>query len=187
MKKKRMNNKAMSLAELIVVLALLTILILSIYSVYLIFFTSITYDVERYTISSQVSYALSDIKSRCLSASIIKDDSRFIWSGESKTELNFTGEKDIYNISPDDSSDNIDYSYYVRSNGDFVLEDETGKTDVLVEGKYQPAVEFTYSEGHEPNFMTVSVTAVGTKTLGSEPARIKQEEGVRFWFVDIVR
>jgi uncharacterized protein YxeA len=177
----------MTLAELIVVLALICVLLLSVYSVYLIFFTSINYDTERYSISSQVSYALSDMKIRCLSASKIADDSRFSSNGESLEVLSFNGESDIYSITPDDLSDNKDYSYYARENGDLILEEGGGKTEVLVEGKYKPEVSFQYKEGNEPNFIIVTISATGTRDFGNETPKIKKTEGIRFWFTDVVR
>ncbi|MDD2702441.1 MAG: type II secretion system protein [Candidatus Omnitrophica bacterium] len=182
-----MNKRAMTLAELIVVFALMCILLLSVYSVYLIFFTSINYDTERYLISGQVSYALSDMKVRCLSASVIAGDSRFDSEGESLEVLNFNGENDIYNITPDDLSDNEDYSYYVRENGDLIMEEGSGKTEVLVEGKYKPEVSFQYTKGNEPNFITVTVRATGTKSFGKDVPEVEKTEGIRFWFTDAVR
>ncbi len=182
-----MNNRAMTLAELIVVLALMCVLLMSVYSVYLIFYSSINYDTERYTMSSQVSYALSDMKIRCLSASIIADDSKFDSEGESRDEFNFNGESDIYQISPDEPADNRDYSYYVRDNGDLVLEDGSGKTEVLVEHKYTPEVSFQYTKGDEPNFITVTVRATGTRVFGNEVSKVEKTEGIRFWFTDAVR
>ncbi|MFA5362522.1 MAG: type II secretion system protein [Candidatus Omnitrophota bacterium] len=185
--RKTVNRKSMTLAELIVVLALMCILLLSVYSVYLIFYTSINYDTECYSISSQISYALADMRIRCLSASVIAEDSRFDSAGESRGVFNFNGESDIYNITPDDLDNNEDYSYYVRENGDLILEEGDGKTEVLVEGKYKPKVSFQYTKGDEPNFITVTVSATGTKNFGKEVPKVKKAEGIRFWFTDAVR
>ena len=182
-----MKNRGMTLAELVVVLALICILLLSIYSVYLIFLTSINFDTERYTISSQVSYALSDIKLRCLSASQINDDSRFDSTGDTRIVFNFTGERDIYTITPDDLTDDTTYSYYKRDNGDLVVEDGAGKVEVLVEGKYDPKVEFKYTEHDEPNYITVTITATGKRNFGNDVPKVTKIEGIRFWFVDVVR
>jgi hypothetical protein len=181
------KNIAMTLAELIVVLALICILMVSIYSIYLIFLTSINYDVERCTVTSAVSYALSDMKVRCLSASQINDDSRFVWSGDSTSEFNFVGQGDIYNITPDDLSDDHEYSYFIRD-GDLVLEDRTSDTiEILVEHKYNPSVEFKYTQGDEPNFITVSISAEGSKNFGKDTPKVNKVEGIRFWFADVVR
>ncbi|MDD5669207.1 MAG: hypothetical protein PHE58_04155 [Candidatus Omnitrophica bacterium] len=182
-----LNKKGLSLAETIVVLVLICILLLSVYSVYLIFLTSINYDMERYSIYAQVNYALDDIKLRSLSASSIRDNSLFTYgSGEVKNRMEFTGEKDIYKVTPDDLSDDVTYTYTIDNNA-LVLLSSDGTREVLIEGRYKPVIEFMYRDSDEPNFMTVSITATGTKNFGKDTAKISKTEGVRFWFVDVVR
>jgi len=148
---------------------------------------------ERYNMLSQINYAFEDMAIRTKSAVRINSSSEFMLASgaisDTKNVFCFFGEKNIYEVTPDNDSDNTWYEYRIQ-NGGLILEvlDETGRPKrspeilALVDAKYQPAVEFTWYEGYEPNFITVTITTRGTI---APHAQISRTQGLRFWFIDV--
>ena len=178
-----MRIKSITLIELVVSLTLVSSVILGITSASIFFARRIIFTIERYNVYSQVSQTLEDMKMRCLSA--ISIDTAFVSGGTTKSDLEINGERDIYQVTPDDLSDNAQYRYYVDNSGRLVLENKTtNETETLVESKFNPQVTFNYTPGDAPNFITVDITAKSTKGFSTV---ISRAEGIRFWFVDAVR
>ncbi len=169
---------------------LLGIVSLVIFSIPVFFMNYINADLERYNIYSQINYALQDLKIRCASAIKISPGSFFAPSGTvTKSEFEFDGENDIYNITPDDLTDNAHYKYFVDTDKELVLEKTFNGAitrDILVEAKYNPKAEFKYALGDEPNFLTVTINATNDKSTAGISKIISKTEGLRFWFVDVV-
>lgn len=145
---------------------------------------------ERYNIISQINYAFEDMALRTKSAVRIDAASVFsLGSGaivDTKNQLKFFGEQDIYKVTPDDQNDNMWYEYGVEG-GSLILRTfgnaaHAAETVTLVEAKYQPVVTFSWYQGYEPNFITVTITAKGTIAPSIEVSRT---QGLRFWFIDV--
>jgi hypothetical protein len=195
-------KKTLSLTELIIGIALISSVIMMLASMYLFFARQIIINRERYDMLSQINYVFEDMKLRCSSATKVDPTSMFSPSGSSyidtKTSFKFFGESNIYNVTPDDDSDNVWYTYLIK-NGSLVLETETtsGITDeVLIDAKYLKSdyvknpLQFTWYQGYEPNFFTVTITTVSpysisTPKLATVPVRLSRTDGVKFWFIDI--
>jgi len=178
-----MKVKSLTLIELIVSLVLVGGVILGITSASVFFVRKVIFTTERYNMYSQISGALEDMKMRCLSA--INIDTAFVSDGITSPELEFNGEVDIYQVTPDDLSDNAQYRYYVDDSGRLVLENKTAdEIETLIESKFSPQLAFSYTLGDAPNFITVDIIAKSSK---NSKAVISRTEGIRFWFVDAVK
>jgi type II secretory pathway component PulJ len=177
------RKKSLTLIELLIAILLMVGVLLGI-SAFAIFSTrQITSDLERYNIYSQMTLALEDMKVRCISA--ISTTTPFQSGGGQKNEFAFQGEENIYDITPDDTSDNADYRYAIDENGNLVITNETDhKTDVLVESRFAPHLTFTYTAGDVPNFLTVTISAQGKKDSSLE---LSMTDAIRFWFLDVVQ
>jgi len=177
-----LKSKSLTLLELTISIVLVGLVILGVGSVSVFFVKQISNSLERYNIHSQVVYAMDDIRTRCLSA--IDIQSAFDYSGEVKPDLEIYSEADIYNITPDEDSDNVWYKYYVDDQNRLILENKsTGDIDVLVEGRFNPTIEFEYTSGDSPNFITTEIIATSNK---DETVVISREEGIRFWFIEVI-
>lgn len=189
------RRRAFTLLELTIVLVLVGILSLIVFSTTVIFLNYVNEDIERYNIHSQINYALEDMKVRCASAIQVDDSSYFSYSNTSpKYRFEFLGEGDIYNVTPDELADNVRYTYFNTTDGEVVLETHgiaNGTLldrEILVEGRYNGTLEFRYRPGNEPNFLTVTVSAENKKVgSGGLSKIVSKTEGIRFWFVDVVR
>lgn len=188
------TKRSFTLLELTIVLVLIGLLCVIIFSTTIIFLNYVNADIERYNIHSQINYALEDMKVRCASAIQIADTSFFSYSGGlPKHRFEFIGEKDIYQVTPDDMTDDVRYVYFNNTEGEVILESswiENGTLidrEVLVEGKYNATAEFSYATGDEPNFLTVTINATNAKARGGLSKIISKTEGIRLWFVDVVR
>jgi len=143
---------------------------------------------------------------RCISAVTNNSSNTFFQPGGSITvdingnNFTFEGEADIYNITPDDSGDNAIYTYNVlplidpNNPGSLVLDSVNlssgvSSSEVLIDGKYQPRLVFAHhcpaggGACDEPNFITVTLSL-------HEPIEnidVSRTEGIRFWFLDVVR
>jgi prepilin-type N-terminal cleavage/methylation domain-containing protein len=186
-----MSKRGMTLIELLVALTLAGVIFLAIFHVSTLTGKQINIYMERYNAYSQIGYALEDMALRLPSASHI--NSTFGASDDPKdnlmNEMLFIGSSDVYNITPYEG--NTQYWYGVNATTkDLVLEDRTNKkTEILVEGKFQPYVEFVRTPGAnmEPNFCMVVVTANCTKSASiGLSAKVVKAEGIKFWFVDVV-
>ena len=169
---------------------LLGILSLVIFSLPVFFMNYVNADLERYNIYSQINYALEDMKIRCASAIKIAQGSFFPPTGGVKSVFEFDGENDIYNITPEDLTDNANYKYFVDDKRDLVLQKTLNgaiSKEILVEGKYKPELGFEYTAGDEPNFLTVTIAAINDKSTAGISKIISKAEGLRLWFMDVVR
>ena len=183
-----MTKKSLTLIELVLAMILMSSVMMMVYCIYIFFARQVPYNRERYDMLSQINYALEDMKVRLVSASQIDQTSSFSLTSTSfsdvKEKFKFFGEKDIYKVTPNDTTDNIWYEYRIDGKS-FILEmqsaTETTK-EILVDGKYQPKVTFEWYAGYEPNFFTITITAQGTT---DPPVKISRTEGIRFWFVDV--
>jgi len=189
-----MAKKAFTLTELVVAIMMVASVIAMSFSVYLFFSKQIMINRERYNMLSQINYAFEDMAIRTKSAVRIDSLSSFSLAAnaisDTKTQLKFFGEKDIYKITPDEPADNTWYEYYIED-GSLILEtlDAAGNSKTperevltLVDAKYRPILTFTWYEGYEPNFVTVNITTKGTIKPQVEVSRT---QGLRFWFIDI--
>ena len=187
-------RKTFALTELIIAIMMIASIIAMSFSVYLFFSKQIMINRERYNMLSQINYAFEDMA--ILTKSAVRIDSLSAFSlatnaiSDTKTQLKFFGEKDIYKITPDEPADNAWYEYRIEG-GNLILEtlDAAGKSKTpereiltLVDAKYQPIVTFTWYEGYEPNFVTVNIATKGTIKPQVEVSRT---QGLRFWFIDV--
>ncbi|MDD4940836.1 MAG: prepilin-type N-terminal cleavage/methylation domain-containing protein [Candidatus Omnitrophica bacterium] len=185
-----MRKRGMTLIEVLVALALAGIMFLAIFHVSTIAGKQVHVYIERYNGYSQIGYALDDMSLRLPSASEIKTPFTEAGVLEIKQAMRFRGASNPYDVTPY-QGDTI-YRYGIREDGALVLEDQTrGKTEVLIESKFRPHVEFIrHGEQHdaEPDFMTVviSVNCTKSRSIGL-PEKLVKAEGIRFWFVDVVQ
>jgi hypothetical protein len=187
------TKKALALTELIIAIVMISSIIAMSLSIYVFFSRQIMINRERYNMLSQINYAFEDMAIRTKSAVRVNSSSVFsLASGaisDTKNTFRFFGEKKIYEVTPDNDSDNTWYEYRIQ-NGGLILEvlDEIGDPKdppeilPLVDAKYHPTTAFTWYEGYEPNFITVTVTTTGTIP---PLAHISRTQGLRFWFIDV--
>ncbi|MFO8052370.1 MAG: type II secretion system protein [Candidatus Omnitrophota bacterium] len=185
-----------TLIELLVVIALVGFVIISVSGLSMFFIRKVNVNKERYNLWSQISYTFDDMRIRCISAVDIvtpisaggsynlKKDGAFI----------FYAEDDIYNITPNDLTDNSWYRYLIDNNNNLSLDkgvysQSTGFTetnrDIVIDGKYNPNLIFRHNTGDEPNFVVVTIDAEAS--VGGKDLEIERKEGLRFWFVDLVQ
>ncbi|MBP6919754.1 MAG: hypothetical protein KBC23_02035 [Candidatus Omnitrophica bacterium] len=179
----------MTLIEVLVALSLAGIMFIAIFHVSTIAGKQVHIYIERYNAYSQIGYALDDMALRLPSASEIMTPFTKFGELEIQRTMRFKGASNPYDVTPY-QGDTI-YRYRVEA-GALVLEDLTNvKTEVLIESKFRPRVEFIrHGEQHdaEPDFMTVviSVFCDKSKSIGL-PEKLVKAEGIRFWFIDVVR
>lgn len=182
-----MCKKAMTLIELILALMLMSGILIVVSASLVFFVNQIQANLQRSNIYTQMGYAMDDMKMRTVSAVAL--GSYFDNDGDSKTELVFHGESNIYNVTLNTLADNSWYKYYVVNNN-LVLKTcadsscVAGNEEILVEAKFTPGVTFYYDLNTAPNLLRVVLTANSTKIPlgGSNPVR--SEGGIRFWFLD---
>lgn len=194
----------MSLVEFIVVLAVMSGIILFI-SASLIFFVNQTQaNLERNNIYTELNYAVDDMKLRCVSAdqvSTVFSSSTASASGrDTKNELVFQGEQDIYTVTPDVTTDNTWYKYYLTNadtstppKQDLVIKTCTdsscasGSEEILIDKVFNPSVSFIYEKEAPPNMLKVVLTAESSKVPLGADKQVTKEGSIRFWFVDIAQ
>ncbi|MDD5493023.1 MAG: type II secretion system protein [bacterium] len=179
------KHRALTLIELLVAIGLVTFVLIALSGTYLFVYRHFHDTISRQNIYLQVSYALENIKAHCVSASKI-DDNSLLRAGvtNSRDDFLFRGEKDFNTVTPDDPSDESWYHYYIDPVKNLVLSvDDGGKiqTEILVEGQYNPTIQFQYIQGTEPNFLMVHISA------GTGEAAMTSSEGIRFWFIGAVK
>jgi prepilin-type N-terminal cleavage/methylation domain-containing protein len=181
-------RKGLTLIEVILALIILTLIIGSIYRSYTFFISNVSFYVRRANVHMQIDYAMENIRLHCLSANSISPGSFFPPAVTSnRNNFNFEGEFNLSNITPNNFTDNANYLYSVSTVGVFsglLLRTRRGaqtRYETLVDSSLNPNINFTYTAGTEPKFMTVTIEA------GPPDSRINRTEGVRFWFVDIVQ
>jgi len=187
-----MGKKSFTLVELIVASVLLGITILGITRGSVFFIEQISANMERQSIYTQINYAIDDMKLRCMGAS---KPSTILSSNGTSPVLEFTGENDIYNITPDITTDNRCYRYFTHSaSGDIRLRTCTScpcnaalSEETLVDGRFTPSLSFSHIGGDEPNYITVTIGANTNKTTVGLSNVISKAEGLRFWFIYVVQ
>lgn len=145
--------------------------------------------VERQNMHTQIDLVFENIKLHCMSAA--QSYTSFSTGGSTTDKLRFSGESDIYTVTPDDLGDNVICQYYVNAAGDLVLRTETAagallNEAVLVERKFAPVIQFTYTPGDEPDFITIDVTAQTQKVMMGGAQTVHKTDSIRFWFIDVV-
>lgn len=196
-----MKKKSFTLIELIVAMVLVGFVVASVAAVSGFISKKVNLNSQRYNTWSQINYTLDDMRIRCSGAIDIFtpiDDSggSIVIDQDSGLTFEFEGEIDIYKITPDDKDDNARYIYSISGQdginpGSLVLETVTSgvsQANVLVDGRFKPKMVLTHGSDaagvfDEPNFITVTVEA----TTPLDGKIISKTEGLRFWFVDIVR
>lgn len=183
-------RKGLTLIEVILALIILTLIIGSIYRSYTFFISNVAFYVKRANVHMQIDYAMENIRLRCLSADGINTP---LLQGQtsSRADFGFIGEANLSQITPSNTSDNAEYRYFVGTGGGcsglllsrrlLVPANSPTTYETLVDRSLNPNINFTYTQGTEPNFLTVTIQA------GPDDSRINRTEGVRFWFVDIVQ
>jgi prepilin-type N-terminal cleavage/methylation domain-containing protein len=182
-----MLKRGMTLVELLITLALAGIIFLAIFHVSVIAGKQIGVYVERYNAYNQIGYALDDMALRLPTASKIRNPLKAqAWATHNST-LFFNGTLDVYNITA--YKGDTEYRYGLNAaTGDLVLEDLThGRTEILIEKKFDPVVEFSRNPDMEPNFLLVVITVNCSRSasIGLRPEVVKAE-GIKFWFTDAV-
>ena len=167
--------------ELIVASVIVALLLLIVGSSYTLQFNSMILDMRLSNVRLQVDYAMENIRLHCISSPRIANGYLFPAGTTShKTRFCFEGESNIYNITPDDLTDNSDYCYYITAAGDLVLSTNETKEEILVEKAYSPKILFSYNDGDEPNLLRVNATAeIKNHT-------ITKNEAIPFWFTDLL-
>lgn len=201
-----MCKKAMTLIELILALILVSGII-TVVSASLVFFVNqIQANLERSNIYTQMSYAMEDMKIRCVSA--VGLGAYFSYAGEQKSELVLQGENDIYNVTLNILTDNCWYKYYLTNpdptdslKKDLVVKScpnlldsscSVGSEEVLIERKFKPGIAFNYTidpvtGAPPPNLLQVVLTAESNKVPLGGSKKITKEGGIRFWFIDAAK
>lgn len=195
-----MCKKAMTLIELILALILVSGII-TVVSASLVFFVNqIQANLERSNIYTQMSYAMEDMKIRCVSAVTL---GVYFNPDEEKNNLVFQGEQDIYNVTLNNLNDNCWYKYYLANpdptdslKKDLVVKScpdltdsscSAGSEEVLIERKFKPNITFNYDKDSPPNLLRVVLKAFSNKVPLGGSKEITKEGGIRFWFIDAAK
>ena len=182
------RKSGLTLVELIIAIVLCSVAMAAAMAGYNFLFMQTKGNIERGNAGLQIAYALENIRLHTLSAIRVENGSLFT---ESPLKLNetvfcFEGEQDIYNITPNKYSDNLEYCYYL--DGDKLMLNATNTTsgvttsETLVDGKYNPGITFSYVPGNEPNVLTVAITA--NITTGRLDTQVSKKESMRLWFAN---
>lgn len=200
-------RKGFSLVEIIIATTIMGLVILGVVGFTAFFLSRVNRTLERYNMYSQISYALEDMKLRFPSAieftdyfasPAINDTVAGICPNQpgcaTQDSLEFNAESDIYDITPDDASDNVWYEYYVISDptdlqdGALALATNSRsgspEVEILVDSRYQPTLTFFYTHGDEPNFISVQIETQSSKEPDISFSFI---EGIKLWFVDAIQ
>lgn len=186
-------KSSLTLVELLIGIILMASAFLTLTTISIFFINHTSTNEDRAHIHLMINYAFEDIRLRCISARRLADASVFASTGTTLSEFTFEGEKDMYTITPEDSSDNIWYTYRIDKDNNLVLEEKANalsaatKREILIDKKYKPAIEFQYIPNTEPNFLKVSISAETRKLdTNATQERIIKSDGVRFWFINVV-
>ncbi len=179
----RKTHTGLTLVELIISIVIISILLVVLGRFYLLIYSRVAEEMKINDLHLQMDYALENLRLHCPSAIRLEPDSVFT-SGttSSKPQFAFEAESDIYRITPDNLTDNAQYKYWVNTtSGALALVTNNSAEETLVQARFRPRIEFTYSEGAEPNFLTVTVSAEHNKVVFSKT------QGLRLWFIDAVK
>ncbi len=187
--------KAFTLAELLVAIVILVMAVAGVMSMAVFCVVQVKSQMERADCQTQLNFALEDMKLHFMSA--IRVPVMFSSSTTTQTSFTANGEANIYTITPDNAADNADYTYGISTQdptkGALVRYKNTVLEEVLVEARFKPQIEFSYNAGtapdfkaDPPNFMTVKITAYTKTTPIGLTNEVVRQEGIRFWFIDVV-
>ncbi|MCF7916429.1 MAG: type II secretion system GspH family protein [Candidatus Omnitrophica bacterium] len=190
------RRRSFTLVELIVIIAIAGFVIVSITGLSMFFVRKVKVNKERYNMWSQISYTFDDMRMRCISAIniITPVSSGGVHDLESDGAFIFFAEDDIYNVSPDDLTDNVWYQYMIDQQGNLRLEKGAysqasgfvaNDSEIIVDEKYNPNLSFRHEVGDEPNFAIAKIDT--DVSVAGEDLDIEREEGIRFWFVDLAQ
>ena len=179
--------KAFTLVEIMVTIVILGFAIFGIMNVAVFYSIQAKGLVELADCQTQLNFAAEDIKLHFMSAASVT--TTFSPEGETRSDFTALGEKDVFTITPNDISDNVNYTYKVSNAGTtqgcLVRQTEGGGEEILVDVRYTPQIEFMYTKNDPPNFMTVKITGhTKSRPLGLTND-VVHRVGVRFWFINI--
>lgn len=196
-----MFKKGFTLIELIVVSAIVGFILLSFTAMAFFFSRQVNFSKERTNAWSQLEYTINDMRIRCVSAvnttTPLDPGGNITINSTTGDSFSFEGEGDIYDITPDNLSDNVIYAYAVLpsthpDNPESLVLNTTraaGTTsNILIDGKYSPEVRIDHNcpgagDCDEPHFVTVTIEML--EPVGN--VTISRSEGIRFWFLDVVQ
>ncbi|MDO8749107.1 MAG: type II secretion system protein [Candidatus Omnitrophota bacterium] len=184
------TESGLTLVELIIAIVLCSVAMAAAMAGYNFLFVQIKSNMERGNAGLQIAYAMENIRLHTLSAVRVKDGYTLneddLPDSLNRTDFCFEGEGDIYNITPNNYSNNLDYCYYLDAGGNLMLNatNTTGViTETLVDGKYKPGITFSYVPMNEPNVLTVAITA--NITTGRSDTQVSKKESMRLWFTNV--
>jgi len=128
-KKMMLNNKSLTLVELIIACILLGLAVLGITAAMLFVVEQVTANIDRQQANAQIDFLFEDMKLRCASANQIVT---FIDPGGTLNSLTFRGERNVHVVDPDEEATTgvgatkYYYTYAVSGAGDIVLWSCTG-------------------------------------------------------------
>ncbi|MBF0122729.1 MAG: hypothetical protein HQL21_04895 [Candidatus Omnitrophica bacterium] len=182
--------KAFTLTEIIITIVIIAFAIFGILNVSVFYSVQTKGLIELADCQAQLNFAAEDIKLHFMSAASTSET--FSPLGEIKTSFKALGENDVYTITPNDISDNVDYTYVVpiagAAKGCLVRRTGAGSEEILVDARFTPKIEFEYTKNDPPNFMVATITGhTKTRPLGmtSPTNDVVHRVGIRFWFINI--
>ncbi len=188
--------KAFTLVELLIAIIILMMAVAGVMGMSVFAVLQVKSQMERADIQTQMNFALEDMKLHFMSAARV--DTLLDAGGETATSFTVLGEKDIYTITPNITTDNTGYTYMVRTpcyagqTGNCLIRrtidpvTSVQADEVLVDARFEPKVEFIFSVGNPPNYLIVRITAKTKTAPVGLTNEVLREEGIRLWFVDIV-
>lgn len=182
------KENGLTLVELIIAVVLCGVAMAAAMAGYNFIFAQTRANMERGNAGLQIAYALENIRLHTLSAISVKN---FSLLNDTRISVDglfcFDGEQDIYNITPNKFSDNLEYCYYLDGQGN-LIRNATNTTGViinetLVDGKYNPQITFSYEPPNEPNVLTVLINATGI--TGRPDTQVSKQESMNLWFTNV--
>ncbi len=179
--------------ELILAAALSAIAVAAAISGYNFLFTQTKSGIIRGNLDLQIDYALEKILLQCQSASAVDDGSLFSFGDYTHTPKDsfcITGERDPYDINRYNSDNKKKYCYKKVDNDLVLAESDTSGdnevVEVLIDSLYEPLISFKRKNDSEPDYLTVAITATA-KSITGQDKQIVGEEGIHFWYAEIIR
>lgn len=179
------SRAGLTLVELILAAVLSVVAAAAVISGYNLLFTQTKSGIGRGNLNLQMDYALEKIRLQCLGASAVDEDSLFeAGSSSLKESLCITGEKDPYDIDVADTTDDMEYCYYIEDDNLMLsAEDPSGaiSTEILIGKRFEPEITFEYLADSQPNYIMAAITATA-RNAGSPDTPIVKKQGIRFWY-----
>ena len=177
------KDEGITLVELILAVVLSSMVIAVAMSGWNFLFSQIRGNAASGNTGLRMDYALESIRRHLLGATVIKEDSLFTDTQLTHPSFCFTGEKDIYTITPNRDDDNADYCYYIDQSKLMLAATANAITtyETLIESSYNPSIIFSYVTTNEPNMLTVAVTA----TAGRSNTQVIKEEDIGLGFAKV--